>query len=138
MPQRGAHVLQGRIVERGLRVDGGVAGREQKLVALPERQPHRLAQPYDYAPAGTGTAVLDEAEVALRGARAEGEVELAEVVTAPRRAQGLGKSTSSVCRADPTAPACPGAGGTGGKTGPGGPSCHGRITSALAALADHR
>ncbi|GGS87102.1 hypothetical protein GCM10010156_51970 [Planobispora rosea] len=91
VPQRGAHVFQGRVVERSLRVDGGVAGREQELVAFPERQLHRLAQPYHHAAAGPGTAVLHEAEVALRGTRAQSEIELAEVVAAPCRAQGLGE-----------------------------------------------
>ncbi|GAA0395109.1 hypothetical protein Acor_64820 [Acrocarpospora corrugata] len=83
MPKCGAYVLQAGVVQWGLRVDRGVAGREQEIVALPQREFHRLAEPYNHGAAGSGAAAFHEAEVALRRARAQGEVELAETAALP-------------------------------------------------------
>jgi hypothetical protein len=65
-------------VERRLRVGGRVAGRQEQLVALAERQAKRLGEPDDYLAAGHRAAALDEAEVPLRRSGQQGQLKLAQ------------------------------------------------------------
>ena len=88
---RGAHRGQGRVIEGTLRIDGGVPGRQQQLVALPQRKLERLGQPDDHVPAGSGPAGLDEAEMPLGGAGSQGEIELAQMTAGAAVTQLVGE-----------------------------------------------
>ena len=79
-------VLDGRHrrrVERRLRVHGGVAGRQQQGVALPQRHLEVLGEVQHELPTGPGTAGLDEAQVAGRHLGLHREVELAQPAALP-------------------------------------------------------
>jgi hypothetical protein len=65
-------------VERRLRVGGCVAGRQEQLVALAERQAKRLGEPDDHLAARHRAAALDEAEVPLRRSGQQGQLKLAQ------------------------------------------------------------
>ena len=78
LAHRRAHGRQLRGVQRGLGVDGGVAGGEQELVALAERQLELLGQAQDHLAARAGPAGLHEAQVPSGDLRLEREVELAQ------------------------------------------------------------
>ena len=81
--QRGVHRGQCGIIQRGLRVGGGVSGRKQQAVALPEWKIQRLRQAYDDFPARLRPAAFQEADVPLGGPRSQGEFELAEAAEGP-------------------------------------------------------
>src|SRR5215831_5809135 len=77
MLQRAVHRGDGRIGQRRGRIGGRVAGREEKLVAIAQRQLKGLGQAYDHGPAGSGPTALHEAHVPLGGAGPVRELELA-------------------------------------------------------------
>ena len=75
--ERLAHRGHVGVVERALAVDGRVAGGEQQVVALTQRDLELLGQVQDHLAAGLRAAGLDEADVPGRDAGVEREVELA-------------------------------------------------------------
>ena len=76
--QRLANRAERLVVERRLRERRGEAGGEQQLVALPQRELHRLRQPHDHAAPRAGATLFDEAHVPLGRARPHRQVELAQ------------------------------------------------------------
>ena len=85
--ERLADGVHHRLVERAAAVDRRVAGREQQLVALAQRDVELLGEAQHHLGARLGAAGLDEAQVARRDAGLEGEVELAEAPPAAPVAQ---------------------------------------------------
>jgi len=54
----------------------GISGSEHQCVLLAQRKIHCRSQPQDHLAAGLGSARLDKAQVPLRGAGGEREIEL--------------------------------------------------------------
>ena len=75
--ERLAHRGHVGVVERPLAVERGVAGGEQELVAIAQRDLELLGELQHHLGAGPRAPGLDEAHMAGGDARVEGEVELA-------------------------------------------------------------
>ena len=76
--QRLANRAERLVVERRLRERRGEAGSEEQLVALPQRELHRLRQAQHHAAPRSGAALFDEAHVPLGRARPQREIQLAQ------------------------------------------------------------
>ena len=97
VPESRPYRRQRAILQRSLRVRRRVPGREQQIVALPQRQPEGLGQPHDHRAARRRAAALDEADVALGRSGAQRQVELAELAAHPADTQRLGEVHTSGC-----------------------------------------
>ena len=94
--ERLAHGSHVGIVERPLAVERGVAGGEQQLVAVAQRDLELLGEPHDHLGARARAPALDEAHMAGGDAGVEGEVHLAAPpAPAPVAQQGPDPGTNA-------------------------------------------
>jgi hypothetical protein len=89
--QRRADRTEPRVVESGFLIGRGVARREEEGVAFAKGHLQRLGQAHDHDPARNRATALDEADVPLRGAGAQGELQLADATASAPRTQGTGE-----------------------------------------------
>jgi hypothetical protein len=89
--QRGADRVELGVVEAGFLVGGGVARREEEGVAFPKGHLQRLGHAHDHGPTRDRAATLDEADVPLGGAGAQGELQLADATAPAPHTQPMGE-----------------------------------------------